>query len=212
MKRWLSKLTLTGDPDFNFAPDDPAYSLLVGDPLLPDQEARLISSRVVHASVDPTIATTAKAISDEASGQEGSDPDKIITNARPATPADGLLSVAELVEMFSKLPLLRSAYDEGLERIATSDRPPTFDHRVPITSPRHGRNEPEYTSYTHYWKTVLGDFFLTSFLLILRELNYHRRLYFRFRPSGPSFKSCWPSVAPPNSRFQIRAPATRCLR
>lgn len=143
--------------DFNFAPDDPAYSLLVGDPLLPAQEERLTSSQVVHVSVDPTVATIPKVVTDGAAGEEDSDPDKVITNARPVTTVDGLFSTTELVEMFSQLPRLRSAYDEGLEQVAIANGSRTFGHRVLIPSPRRGQHEPEYTSYTHYWKTVLGD-------------------------------------------------------
>lgn len=44
---------ITGD--FNFQPDDPAYSLLVGDPVLAAQEAELNESMVVHRTVDPSV-------------------------------------------------------------------------------------------------------------------------------------------------------------
>ena len=46
--------------DFNFQPDDAAYSLLVGDPLLPEQSARLAQSRVVHVTIDPIVPKTEK--------------------------------------------------------------------------------------------------------------------------------------------------------
>lgn len=179
--------------DFNFAPDDPAYSLLVGDPLLPAQEERLASSQVVHVSVDPTVATIVKVVTDEAGGEEDLDPDKVISNARPATTVDGLLSITELVEMFSQLPRLRSAYDEGLEQVAIANRPRTFGHRVFIPSPRRGQHEPEYTSYTHHWKTVLGDF---DFALYgLEKLNGHLRLYLRLRPHKSPFEGRGSSCA-----------------
>lgn len=42
--------------DFNLPPDDAAYALLVGDPLLPAQKQKLAASRVVHASIDPSAA------------------------------------------------------------------------------------------------------------------------------------------------------------
>lgn len=141
--------------DFNFAPDDPAYSLIVGDALLPEQEERVLSSHVVHISVDPTISKTVKATAEDG-GEDNVDPDKVITSARAPVPEDGLLSMAELVDFFSHLPRLRSAYDEGLGTVKDTQELPTFGHRVMLSPSRHGRHEPEYTSYTHYWKTVLG--------------------------------------------------------
>ncbi|KAF9460805.1 Endonuclease/exonuclease/phosphatase [Collybia nuda] len=143
--------------DFNFAPDDPVYSLIVGDHLLPEQEERLTTSQVVHISVDPTGIPT---IGTDEENEEGLDPDKFIINARPATCTDGLLSLTELVDVFSRLPQIKSVYDEGLGGIEAINRPRTFGHRVPISLTRRGRNEPEYTSYTHYWKTVLDYLFV----------------------------------------------------
>ena len=55
--------------DFNFQPDDPAYSLLVGDPLLPTQKARIETSRVVHATIDPSIAVDGAAKAEEERGE-----------------------------------------------------------------------------------------------------------------------------------------------
>ncbi|KAJ7786408.1 Endonuclease/exonuclease/phosphatase [Mycena metata] len=123
--------------DFNFSPDDPAYTLLVGGQLNAEQRDRLEISRVVHAA--PV---------DDESGAV--DPDRVITNARPAVPTDGLLSDSELVSLFSSANVVRSAYDEGL-KMHTQDSPglPTFGGRT-------GYYEPEYTSYTHYWKARLS--------------------------------------------------------
>ncbi|KAF8078530.1 Endonuclease/exonuclease/phosphatase [Lyophyllum atratum] len=152
--------------DFNFAPDDPAYSLLVGDALLPDQEQRLLSSHVVHVSVDPAVLETPKAVAEEGN-EEAADPDRIITNARPATQEDGLLSPAELVEFFSRIPKLRSVYDTGLGKVKDLGGLQTFSSTVTVDPPRRGSHEPAYTSYTHYWKTVLGSSSPISFSICL---------------------------------------------
>jgi RNA exonuclease NGL2 len=150
--------------DFNFAPDDPAYSLLVGDPLLPDQEESLASSRVVHVSIDPSVLSTTQApAEEEGNDATATDPDKTITNARLAAPGDGLLSICELVALFSSDSPLRSAYNDGLRRCRTSlAGVKTFGDRVALPSARQGAYEPEWTSYTHYWKTVLGNEFTSE--------------------------------------------------
>lgn len=145
------------DLDFNFAPDDPAYSLLVGDPLLACQEERLANSRVVHVTIDPDVppAPLKTSAEDEEGGEVGeTDPDRIITNARLAISSDGLLTNTELANLYSTP--VRSAYDEGMfsYRKLGGDVV-TYGDRVPLPS-RRGINEPEWTSYTHYWKTVLG--------------------------------------------------------
>ncbi|KIY47050.1 Endonuclease/exonuclease/phosphatase, partial [Fistulina hepatica ATCC 64428] len=145
---------ITGD--FNFQPDDAAYSLLSGDDLLSGQEERILSSMVVHKSVDPRVPATEKSDMEE---EEAGDPDRVITNARLATPSDGLLSVAELQNFFGTLPSVVSAYNVGLG--CARDMNPlsglrTFGDRVGIPATRRGRHEPEWTSYTHYWKSVLG--------------------------------------------------------
>jgi RNA exonuclease NGL2 len=161
--------------DFNFAPDDPAYSLLLGDTILPAQEARLQASRVVHVSVDPSVSVTSpKALSEDDEGaatvtstnskthdeegedHEEKDPDRIITNARPAGPNDGLLSTDELTRLAAE-GLMRSAYDEAqLQQALTGSIPAVIcGPRYQLTG-RHGFHEPIWTSYTHYWKTVLG--------------------------------------------------------
>jgi RNA exonuclease NGL2 len=148
--------------DFNFAPDDPTYSLLVGDPLLPAQVDALAASRVVHVTVDPDVPpTTAVAPAEEKEGDDvlANHPDRIITNARPAIPSDGLLTIDELVDLYATP--VRSAYEEGLtkHRASNSDVV-TFGNHVPFESSRRGANEPEWTSYTHYWKTVLDYIFI----------------------------------------------------
>ncbi|GBE78233.1 hypothetical protein SCP_0111160 [Sparassis crispa] len=150
--------------DFNFQPDDPVYSLLVGDPLLPNQAARLDTSRVVHASIDPDVAITSPSpAAEDEEGEEagGGDPDRVIVNARLATPEDGLLTNAELVHFFERLRSLRSVYDEG-QRLQPqlSQMGLTFGSRVSIPDARHGAFEPVWTSYTHYWKAVLDYIFV----------------------------------------------------
>lgn len=135
--------------DFNCAPDDPTYSLMVGDPLLVSQEALLDESRVIHKSIDPKVPMVNTQITEDEAG----DPDRTIVNARLATSSDGLLSSSELSALFQNPIPLRSAYDEGLAEHRES---PTYGDRVPIPELRRGGHEPEYTAYTHYWKTVLG--------------------------------------------------------
>lgn len=153
-------------PDFNFTPDDPVYSLIVGDPVLPVQGEKLRPSYVVHTTIDPVVATGASGTTDgnTENEEEGADPDKVITNARAARPVDGLLSLSELKNMFlSSGPPLKSAYDSSLrgylESFSESNKPTrTLGDRVSIPSSRRGGYEPEWTSYTFYWKLVLGAF------------------------------------------------------
>lgn len=131
----------------------------MGDPLLPEQEADIKFSHVVHASLDPTIPVPdGKRVANDDEEEEGAevdpenDPDRVIKNARPARPDDGLLEPNELVETFAQLPTLRSAYDSwGLDDVER-----TFGARVDISAGRRGRSEPMYTSYTRYWKVTLG--------------------------------------------------------
>lgn len=158
--------------DLNFQPSDAAYSLLVGDPLLPEQSARLAHSRVVHLTIDPTVpkadssAEAADGDDQDECGADGeeqkqSDPD-LIVNTRPARPDDGLLSDAEFAQLFDKLPRPVSAYDEGFRSCRSLDvtdrnKDTTFGSRVPVPDDRHGAFEPIWTSYTH----VRGcDFFV----------------------------------------------------
>ncbi|KAG6888679.1 hypothetical protein C0995_006669 [Termitomyces sp. Mi166 len=140
--------------DFNFAPDDIAYSLLVGDSILPEQKDTLSPSYVVHRSVDPSVPRDPKPDAGEGNEESG-DPDKVITSARAATPSDGLLSRTELSEFFTRIPRLRSAYDVGLAKVKDLGDLQTFGSRATLASDRRGRHEPEYTSYTYYWKTTL---------------------------------------------------------
>lgn len=122
------------------------------------QEDQLSFSRVVHVSVDPRVPTSTKlSTDDEDGGDSTTDPDKVITNARSALPEDGLLTSAEFSAFFDGFARLRSVYDEGLRkhRVAGANVP-TFGDRATLNSGRQGAYEPEYTSYTHYWKTVLG--------------------------------------------------------
>jgi len=134
----------------------------------------------VHRTIDPTVPLTSKKPSDES--EEGDD-EKKITSARPAGPPDGLLSSSELTQLFaSSGPVFRSAYDEGIRqhRANGSERLPSFGDRVAIPSERKGAFEPEWTSYTHYWKTVLGmtcQSFPRGWLLKW----LHNRLCFHFR-------------------------------
>ena len=143
--------------DFNFCPDDAAYSLFAGDPLLAEQEAKLAASRVVHKTIDPDVpaapqASAADAEEDEAAAATETDPDRVITNARPALPADGLLSDAELADMLRLYDRPTSVYDEGQRMCCASstlERELTFGERVPIPAGRRGAYEPNWTSYTH---------------------------------------------------------------
>ncbi|KAF9240862.1 endonuclease exonuclease phosphatase [Melanogaster broomeanus] len=149
--------------DFNFEPDDPAYSLLVGVPLSPAQRERLEVSRVVHVSIDPSVPKSVVKEADEGGGgEEQADPDRVIRNSRDATPSDGLLSDVELCDLVQHR--LRSAYDEGqrtqralLER--KSDVA-TYGDRKSLPADRPGAHEPMWTSYTHYWKTTLDYIFI----------------------------------------------------
>jgi RNA exonuclease NGL2 len=158
--------------DFNLTPEDPGYSLLVGDSITPSQEEPLATSRVVHSSIDPDsvpVAESKEAKNEEDDGAE-QDPDRIIVNARTATPADGLLSTEELVRMVGELGVanLESSYDKGLgiAKASGDSDIQTFGDRIStIPSTRKGRHEPEWTSYTHFWKTVLGLFTLLISLL-----------------------------------------------
>ncbi|KIK06907.1 hypothetical protein K443DRAFT_129486 [Laccaria amethystina LaAM-08-1] len=148
--------------DFNFPPDDPVYSLLSGDELLAEQQAKLSASYVVHSTVDhDVLLNTGKQLLDDQEGGDADDPDVVIVNARNAIPADGLLSIPELVTLFSSQPRVRSSYDVGLaDYLSRNFSITTYGDRVQIPPGRHGSHEPEYTSYAHYWKTVLDYVFV----------------------------------------------------
>jgi RNA exonuclease NGL2 len=150
-------------PDFNFSPEEPGYALLVGDMLTPAQEERLERSRVVHVSVDPTVPlTNPTAANDDEDGGAQADPDRVITNAREASPADGLLNSSELLDLFAVSALRpRSLYDEGqrlLENISSPSPVHRCGERMGLPPQKRGAYEPEWTSYTHYWQSVLGEY------------------------------------------------------
>jgi len=145
--------------DFNFSPKEPGYALLVGDPLTPAQEELLEKSRVVHISIDPSVPLTnptATATNDD-EDEDGADPDRVITNARDATPADGLLSSRELANLFSVPSRPRSLYDEGQRLLEAISGGPVLrcGERMGLDPHQRGAYEPEWTSYTHYWQSVL---------------------------------------------------------
>lgn len=159
----------TCSADFNFHPGEPGYALLAGDALTPAQEQLLAESRVVHVSVDPSVPLTRSAETetgtgtnedDEVGGAE-SDPDRVITNAREALPADGLLSSPELAELFVVPMRPRSLYDEGQRSLEKTSGPILrCGERLGLPAHRRGAYEPEWTSYTHFWKSVLGELWL----------------------------------------------------
>lgn len=140
--------------DFNFHPGEPGYTLLAGDALTPAQEQLLAKSRVVHVSVDPSVPLTGSAETNEDEAEF--DPYRVITNAREALPADGLLSSPELVELFVVPARPRSLYDEG-QRLLEKTSGPILrcGERLGLPAHQRGAYEPEWTSYTHYWKSVL---------------------------------------------------------
>lgn len=139
--------------DFNFQPNDAAYALIVGDPLSTEQSATLAFSRVVHRSIDPDVPVTAPKAAEEeneGTGAAESDPDKIITNARPASSEDGLLSDEELQVLFQRSTRPVSAYDEGLRSGNPDIREGlTFHSRQSLPASQLGAFEPVWTSYTH---------------------------------------------------------------
>lgn len=121
----------------------------MGDPLTPAQIQSIDSSRVVHASIDPSLKyvptggmskAAIPAEEDEedeggGGGGGGEDPDRVITNSRAAIPSDGLLSVDELVHLFppptttspgSILPL-RSAYDSSFQTVLAQHTDSSLD-------------------------------------------------------------------------------------
>ena len=128
--------------------------------MTPAQEELLERSRVVHVSVDPTVPlTNPAAANDDEDGGAQADPDKVITNAREASPADGLLTSSEFVDLFA-VPTLRprSLYDEGQRLLeSASSSVPRCGERMGLPPHKRGAYEPEWTSYTHYWQSVLGE-------------------------------------------------------
>jgi len=146
--------------DFNCPPRDAAYALLTGQTLNTEHRNHLSSSRVTHISVDPSVPEDNPSKDVD---QEESDPDRVITNARSAIAADGLLNDDELLSLFSQGHRLSSAYDTGLSRIQNHNIA-LYGDRVSLQQTQPGFHEPSYTSYTHYWQSVLGVSRLVSFL------------------------------------------------
>ncbi|OJT03008.1 hypothetical protein TRAPUB_6351 [Trametes pubescens] len=160
-QRWPSIIA----GDFNFGPDDPAYALLMGETLLPEQRKRLEYSYVVHKTIDPSVPADGAGLveeEEEEGGETGeSDPDRVIANARTAQPSDGLLTDTELADVFTQSGRVTSAYDAGQRLVpGISDSPLVFGSRAAVPKERRGAFEPIYTSYTHYWQSVLDYIFV----------------------------------------------------
>lgn len=137
-------------PDFNSAPSDPLYALLVGEPLSPQQVANIDISTLVHTSIDPSVPITVgsirpsgaalkkmkrQAMNPSAYPPPGPqpqapviDPSEELVNARAAIPEDGLLSVEELSALFpghlssssSGVPFT-SVYDSAFQTLLAQD-------------------------------------------------------------------------------------------
>lgn len=134
---------------------------MTGHTTTPDHEVLLESSRVVHANIDPSVKTSGVKLPEE---EEGGDHDKIITHARRALPDDGLLSISEFTALFRST--LRSAMEEAQRnhRSQEGSRLTTFGDRAQLSHGQNGAHEPEYTSYTHFWQSVLGEGISTDHL------------------------------------------------
>ena len=127
------------------------------------------SSLVIHSSVDASVRANTLASNALDNDSEDIDPDRDITNARQAETHDGLLTISQVIDWFSSLPNLRSAYNDGLQEVSKlSDTLPTYGHRATLHLGRRGSHEPAYTSYTHYWQSVLG----TNNILSSESLEY----------------------------------------
>jgi RNA exonuclease NGL2 len=132
---------------------------MVGDSLLAAQEESLDRSRVVHVSIDPSVPPNVMKEPAEGGGdQDGAESSAHqIVNARLAGPADGLFSSMELTALFSGDKPLRSVYDDAQRAHRVfNENLETFGNSVSLQPGRHGAHEPKYTSYTHFWKAVLG--------------------------------------------------------
>jgi len=143
--------------DFNFPPSDPAYAFLVGETLTPSQKHIIEESRVVHISIDSSVGLNGTIIGKE-DDEAATDPDRVVTNSRAATCHDGLLSDEELREYLKDLGPLRSIYEEGQRRLGLKNVFGSRFNDFPIE--RKGYFEPEYTSYTHFWKSTLDYIFV----------------------------------------------------
>ncbi|KAF9515632.1 hypothetical protein BS47DRAFT_1371989 [Hydnum rufescens UP504] len=92
------------------------------------------------------------------------DPDRVLTNHRPAVPSDGLLSTPELVKLFRNYKL-RSAYGDSYAKIFVPSEggENTFGSREAseaVQVVRKGRDEPKWTCFTEYWKLTLDYIFI----------------------------------------------------
>ncbi|KAH9937084.1 uncharacterized protein B0H18DRAFT_1081366 [Fomitopsis serialis] len=187
--------------DFNFPPDDAAYSLFTGDPLLSEQEVRLATSRVVHKTIDPDVPAAPEAATRETEEDEGAaatetDPDRIITNARPALPVDGLLTNVELADMLRQ-------YDRPLSRELT------YGDHVPIHADRRGVYEPNWTSYT-YRSTPPDYMFVVSppqrKVIVTKLAKPHRT---DALSPGIPLKGVWGAITSPSARNSTCHPRYR---
>lgn len=130
--------------------------------MTPAQEEFLERSRVIHVSVDPSVplsnpGAATKDDDEGGGGAETADPDRVIMNARKASPADALLSSSELVQLFAVAPRPRSLYDEGQRLLEKVSGPvQRCGERMGLPAHQRGAYEPEWTSYTYYWQNVLG--------------------------------------------------------
>ena len=155
---------------------------------MPEQEALISSSLVIHSSVDPSVGSNVSASNAAPDNDsEDIDPDRVITNARQAESHDELLTIPQFINWFSSLPNLRSAYNDGLQEVASTL--PTYGQRVSLPLGRRGSYEPSYTSYTHYWQSVLGTNDVLSSESLIR-LKF-RRLYLRSRSHRSTDGHSW---------------------
>ncbi|KZW00655.1 hypothetical protein EXIGLDRAFT_710983 [Exidia glandulosa HHB12029] len=156
--------------DFNFQPIDAGYALIRGATWTLQQELTIAKSRVVHVSVDPSIAQNVPAVTaanddDEGEGGGGeqeTDPDRIIVNCRLPLASDGLLTLDELRALAPPTPL-RSVYDDFLREHRSTggaDRYRSSSLGEGMKEDDLGANEPRFTSYTHYWKAPLDYMFI----------------------------------------------------
>ena len=179
-----------------------------GNELLPQQELTVNASRVVHVSLDSSIPISDpnKAAEEEEGGEaatsssEEKDPDRVITNTRPATDADGLLTPCELGKFFES-ELAGEHFQSVWDEWPPEDSSLTFSAKGVIDINRKGRNEPLYTSYTHYWKNTIGQstnvyYKFERSLSIFCQLRLHickgskERYFNSVRNAGVTFEGC----------------------
>ena len=126
------------------------------------RKERLEPSYVVHKTVDPSqpLDTRSASSADAEEGREDADPDRVITNARRAEASDGLLNLDELFAFFPESQQVQSVYQLGLKQYCDSSpsaTPPVYGSGSAMKQDAPGFYEPRWTSYTHYWKSVLGE-------------------------------------------------------